>query len=463
MGPVWNFSSQGAGAYDQYWGVASLWQGLYNINAQVNTLLAKAPGITFSSDSLKNRLLGEAYFFRGWSYFNLVRLWGRVPIRLTNASIGSADMSKSSVADVYKQVIADLTQAENLLPVKSSHYAGATGSVTKGAAQTLMAKVYLTMASGSATGSVTVRGGTDNAYYTYTKDVVAGYEGMDSKSLFALARDKALEVMNSNQYSLVPNFMDLWGRAHKNNNEMIWEYQTQDNSTYGTYLQYWYSSPWYGGTSYMWMAKNLYDSYQQQDERALKGVFHQYFMYGAWMLYPERDSLLYKSVPGGYTAKFYPAYSHPFTKKYWIGTSTEIGDAATNTNGGLRDVDFPLLRYADVLLIYAEAANEAGGGSGPGAYDALNKVRRRSNEQDTTGLNQEQFRSLVLEERGKEFYQENSRRFDLIRWGIFLQVMNQVGTMENVIKARSQKNLLFPIPQSEINANKLIGGNNFGW
>jgi len=122
-----------------------------------------------------------------------------------------------------------------------------------------------------------------------------------------------------------------------------------------------------------------------------------------------------------------------------------------------------LLRYADVLLIYAEAANEAGGGSGPGAYDALNKVRRRSNEQDTTGLNQEQFRSLVLEERGKEFYQENSRRFDLIRWGIFLQVMNQVGTMENVIKARSQKNLLFPIPQSEINANKLIGGNNFGW
>jgi len=112
---LWGLSgilaASGAGAYDQYWGVASLWQGLYNISAQVNTLLEKAPGITFTSDSIKNRLLGEAYFFRGWAYFNLVRLWGSVPIRLTNVSIGSADMPKSPVADVYKQAIADLTQA----------------------------------------------------------------------------------------------------------------------------------------------------------------------------------------------------------------------------------------------------------------------------------------------------------------------------------------------------------------
>ena len=213
----------------------------------------------------------------------------------------------------------------------------------------------------------------------------------------------------------------------------------------------------------MWMAQPLYDRYQQQDQRALNGVFHQYFMYGAWMFYPERDSLLYKSAPGGNTAQFYHAYSRPFTEKYWLGTSADIGADATTKNGGSRDVDFPLLRYADVLLMYAEAANEASGGPTQDAYDALNQVRSRSNEQDTSNLNQEQFRSLVLEERGKEFYQENNRRFDLIRWGIFLQVMNQVGTMENVIKTRSQKNLLFPIPQSELDANKLISGNNPGW
>ncbi len=344
VGPVWNFSSQGAGAYDQYWGVGSMWQGLYNISAQVNTLLEKMPGIKFTTDSTRNRLMGEAYFFRGWSYFNLVRLWGAVPVRLQNVSIGSADKARSSVAEVYQQVISDLSRADSLLPSLSSHFLGATGSVTQGAAKALLAKVYLTMASGSATGTVTVRGGTDNAYYTYNKDVVEGYGGMDSKSLFIKARDKALEVINSKQYELMPTYMDIWGRANKNNKEMIWEYQTQDNSTYGTYLQYWYSSPYYGGTSYMWMAKNLYDSYQQQDDRALNGVFHQYFMYGAWMLYPERDSSLYKAAPGGNIAKFYTDYSHPFTKKYWIGTSTEIGDAATSTNGDLRDVNFPFLR-----------------------------------------------------------------------------------------------------------------------
>ncbi|MBN8850332.1 MAG: hypothetical protein BGO55_32520 [Sphingobacteriales bacterium 50-39] len=463
VGPVWNFSSQGAGAYDQYWGVASMWQGLYNISAQVNTILEKVPGITFAADSIKNRVMGEAYFLRGWSYFNLVRLWGPVPVRLVNVTTGSADKARSSVADVYSQVIADLTQAEKLLPRKKSPFAGAPGSATQGAAKALLAKVYLTMASGAASGSVKVRGGTDNAYYTFSKDLVAGYEGMDSKSLFAKARDKAQEVISSGDYSLQQTYMGIWGRANKNNAEMIWEFQTQDNSSYGTYLQYWYSSPYYGGTSYMWMAQNLYDSYQQQDDRALNGVFHQYFMYGAWMFYPLRDSSLYSAAPGGNTAKFYTSYSHPFTKKYWIGTSSEIGSAATSTNGGLRDVNFPLLRYADVLLMYAEAANEAGSGPGADAYSALNQVRERSLEQDTSGLNQQDFRSLVLEERGKEFYQENNRRFDLIRWGIFTQVMNQVGTMENVIKTRSKKNLLFPIPQSEINANKLIGGNNFGW
>ncbi|MBN9381525.1 MAG: RagB/SusD family nutrient uptake outer membrane protein [Chitinophagaceae bacterium] len=463
VGPVWNFSSQGAGAYDQYWGVGSMWQGLYNISAQVNTILEKVPGITFTADSIKNRVMGEAYFFRGWSYFNLVRLWGAVPMRLTNVTTTSADKAKSSVAEIYNQVISDLSQAENLLPGKKSVFAGPAGTVTRGAAKALLAKVYLTMASGAATGSVKVQGGTDNAYYVFAKEVVAGYEGMDSKTLFAKARDKAQEVISSGDYSLQAHYMDIWGRANKNNPEMIWEYQSQDNGNYGTYLQYWYSSPWYGGTSYMWMARNLYDSYQQQDERALNGVFHQYFMYGAWMLYPERDSALYKNAPGGNLAKFYSSYSHPFTKKYWIGTSDEIGDAATSTNGGLRDVNFPMLRYADVLLVYAEAASEANEGPTTEAYTALNQVRHRSNEQDTTGLNKEDFRSLVLEERGKELYQENNRRFDLIRWGIFTQVMNQVGAMENVIKTRSKKNLLFPIPQSEINANKLIGENNFGW
>lgn len=457
VGPQWNMADMGAGNFNNYWGLPAIWRGSYFLISQSNTILSKVPAIVIEDDSVKNRIMGEAHFFRAWSYFNLVRLWGAVPLRLDVSSGASADLARSPVAKIYEQVVSDLTQAEKLLPSIKSKYTSGAGKVTQGAAKALLAKVYLTMASGALAGEkLTVRG------ETYTKSIVKGHEGMNSTELFTKARDKAREVIQSRHYELVPKFMDLWGRTHKNNKEMIWELQTQDNDAYGTLLQYFYSAPWYGGTSYYWMAQNLYDSYGSTDERATEGVFHQYYMYGAWMLYPERDSVKYKNAPGGGTAQFYKDYSHPFPRKYWIGTSSEVGETGVTVRGGNRDVNFPFLRFADVLLMYAEAENEV---NGPvAAYEALNAVRARSKEQPvSTSLTREQFRSVVFEERGKEFYQECNRRADLIRWGVYLSVMNKLQTVENVVKTRQEKNLLFPIPQAELNANKLIEGNNFGW
>ncbi|GLU53378.1 RagB/SusD family nutrient uptake outer membrane protein [Dyadobacter frigoris] len=458
VGPQWIMSDMGAGNFNNYWGTSALWVGWYSLVSQSNITLEKVPGIKMASDSVKNRILGEAYFFRAWSYYNLTRLWGPVPLRLENVSSGAPiDLARAPVTEVYNQVIADLQKAEQLLPLRFSPNAGAAGKVNRGAAKTLLAKTYATMASSALNAEqLTVRG------KTYTKDVVKGYESLDSKALYTKARDKALEVIQGGEFNLMPTFMQVWGRANKNNPEMIWELQTQDNDTYGTLLQYYYSAPWYGGTSYQWMSAKLYDSYTAKDTRAVDGVFHQYYMYGAWMLYPERDTTLYKSVSGGFTAKFYPAYSHPFTKKYWLGASTEIGATGTTVRAGNRDCDFPLLRYADLLLIYAEAENEINGPT-QAAYAQLNKIRERSKLAAASGLNKQEFRSLVFEERGKELYQEVNRRHDLIRWGVYLQVMNDLGTDENVIKTRSDKNLLFPIPQDEINSNKLIGVNNPGW
>jgi hypothetical protein len=464
VGPLWNMGGVGAGNFAGSFGINGLWHGYYYLISQVNTILENVPAIKIEPDSTKNRILGEAYFFRGWSYFNLVRLWGAVPIRLQNPATGSLDMARSSVEEVYQQAIADLKEAEQLLPPKGGAFTGAIGKVTKGTAKAMLAKVYLTMASGALSGAqLIVRGGPDNAEYTYSKDLVKGYENINSKALFTQARDKALEVIQSKEYELTPTFMGLWGRANKNNKELLWELQTMDNNDYGTLLQYYYSAPWFGGTSYYWMSNNLYNSHKEKDTRILDGIFHQYFMYGAWMLFPERDSLKYKQAPGGYTAQFYPAYSHPFPKKYWIGTDTEIGDNGTTVRTGNRDCNFPLLRYADVLLIFAEAENEAADGPTPRAYDALNQVRVRSKEDPADGLSQLQFRSMVFDERGKELYQEGNRRFDLIRWGVYLQVMNKLSTIENVIKTRESKNLLFPIPQDELNANKLLKENNPGW
>src|SRR5699024_3093812 len=124
---------------------------------------------------------------------------------------------------------------------------------------------------------------------------------------------------------------------------------------------------------------------------------------------------------------------------------------------GNREGNYPFLRYAEVLLMFAEAENEVEGGPTARAYNALNSVRQRSNAAPLTrGLSQQQFRSAVFNERGKEFYQENNRRYDLIRWGIYLQAMNDLGTVEGVIKSRSNKHLLWPIPRDEVNSNSLL-------
>ena len=135
------------------------------------------------------------------------------------------------------------------------------------------------------------------------------------------------------------------------------------------------------------------------------------------------------------------------------------------------DIYYPFLRFADVLLIYAEAANEVNGGPTQEALEALNKVRIRSNAtpkmlSGAGNINDKvKFRSAVLEERAMEFAEEGDRRWDLIRWGIYLPVMNAIGGTDEVdiLKTRTEKHLLFPIPNSEVGVNKYIKENNKGW
>lgn len=125
------------------------------------------------------------------------------------------------------------------------------------------------------------------------------------------------------------------------------------------------------------------------------------------------------------------------------------------------------MRYADVVLIKAEAANELNGPTQE-AVDALNDVRSRSNatlKELDAFANKASLRSAILEERAMEFALEGDRRWDLIRWGIYLQAMNALGGMDeaNNVKARQEKHLLFPIPTMEMLTNQAITSNNPGW
>ena len=138
----------------------------------------------------------------------------------------------------------------------------------------------------------------------------------------------------------------------------------------------------------------------------------------------------------------------------------------TDASFGRTDAPYPLLRYADAVLILAEASNEVNGPQEE-AINALKSVRTRSGASvdDLTFRDKEALRSFILEERAREFVAESDRRWDLIRWGIYLQTMNAIGGVDenNISKSRERKHLLYPIPLEEINANKEINENNPGW
>lgn len=468
-GADWYLGTTGAGNPQSYWGVDGPWVGCYAMIARANTVLENVPNITDIDPDIKNRILGEAHFLRGWAYFQLVQLYGGVPLKLS-ASDPETNTPRATVKDTYEAVIADFKKAEtNLFPAGHAK-AGEVGRVTQGVAKAFLAKTYLTMASGASTGNISVRGGTDNGVYTYTKNVVVGLEGLDAKAYYTLARDKAKEVTtaSSNPYALTASWKDLWSIAGRNNKEHMWQLQSLAGSAFMNNLGVYFSARSTFGVGAVWTTNNHYNDYDVQDKRVLDGITHNYqTLQGTYIFYPSWQSAQYKVV-GGIT------YNNTGTttaeRAYTIKYSGVADPTVANS-----DAFYPLLRYSELYLMIAEAENEINGAT-PTAYEALNTVRFRSfpttgtpatpvpEAYAPTGMTPEQFRSYVLAERAREFNLEGIRRFDLMRWGVYLQVMNKISTgQNNISKVRQQKNLLLPIPLNELNSNKAIKGNNFGW
>jgi hypothetical protein len=465
-GADWYLGAAGAGNPQSYWGIDRPWAGLYLIIARANTVLEKVPGISSSSitDDLRSRVMGEAYFLRGWAYFQLVQLYGGVPLRMHSLSVDpNQNVPRSSVKATYDSIISNLKSAESHLFYASDSRSGETGRVNKGVAQGFLAKVYATMGSGALTGSITVRGGEDNAFYPYTKTVVAGYDSLDSKACYTLARDKALELINSGEYSLFDNWADIWLKANRNLKEHMWEIQSLAGSSFLNDLHAYFTAGSYPfGLGAVWMTNDHYLNYEEDiDTRVLDGVTHQYTAYravsaGTNYYYPSWKSAKYSTDASGNSY-----YNNGGTDdKAFVTKFSDVSSPDVSTS----DAFFPVMRYSDVLLLYAEAENEVTGPDA-NAYLYLNKVRLRSKATSApAGLSQDEFRSFVLEERGREFSLENIRRYDLIRWGVYLQVMNKISLgQNNISKIRTTKNLLLPIPTSELSANSAITSNNPGW
>lgn len=460
-GVDWFMGTSGAGNPQGYWGVDGPWKGFYAIISRANTVLenvANIPADRIDAD-MKKRFMGEAYFLRGWSYFQLVQLYGGVPLRLQSLSANpEANVPRATVKQTYEAVIEDLKQAETLLFPVGHAKAGEAGRVTRGTAKGMLAKVYATMGSAAmAGGNITIRGGQDNGYYTYAKTAVTGMETVDSKECYRLAMEKALEVINSNEYMLFSNYREMWSKAGRNQKEHMFEVQSLSGSAFVNNLHNYFSAYSTFGRGAVWFTNNHYMDYEDADKRVLDGVVHNYASNnGTRYYYPSWQAALYQNV-GGLT------YNNNGTtdNRAYVIKFADVADPTVANS----DAFFPILRYADVLLIYAEAANEYHEGPTTDAYARLNLLRSTRSASDApAGMSREQFRSFVLAERGREFALEGIRRFDLLRWNVYLPVMNKISAgQNNISKVRSLRNMLLPIPLSELNSNSAITGNNPGW
>jgi hypothetical protein len=366
----------------------SVWSAAYSGINKANAVLAHVPAIGMDT-ALRSRYLAEAQFLRGFYYFTLVRLFGGVPLVLQETtSLENLEVPRASTDEIYQQVISDFSSAAAVLPLR---YSGADlGRATKGAALAFLAKVYLT------------------------------------REDWPAASAKCKEVMDLGVYDIWDNFADAFLINNKNGKEAVFEVQALGGGLgEGSFMQG-YMRPNFdkvngiAGFGDDPVTKNLYDTYRATDNRRDVTI----------RLYSST------SVPAAPASIVFPAYVY----KYRDPSATANGEGSNN---------FPVIRYADVLLMYAEALNEQAAGN-VAAFDAVNRLRRRAGipALETT-LTQDQFRDSILLERRLELAFEGHRWYDLVRTKRLISAMKA----QNPSIVVSERHYLYPIPQTEIDVN----------
>lgn len=495
-GPTWAFGSIGAGNfYDA--GSNNNFYKYYSISIhRANYHYYLVNTITSVPEKQKKNAMGELRFLKAWAQFNLVQFYGPIPLYKYSISEGNAtELPRSSVKEVYEHIIETLLEAETLLMSRNdSEYE--KGHVCRGTAKALLAKVYATIGSASMKeGIVTVKGGPGSIVnpdgttsrlmpipIAHKKNLVAGYESFDSQEYYRLAKEKAAEVIAEGEFHLASSHQELWQAANKNGSEFQFSLQTvaSDGTLYYNYVATDYLG-WPKPQNNGEWAEGYYvqrDHWLQlfsdwEDERITWGVKHRIpTTYDeatgkmTYRFYPERDSVYVRKGERGYDPTDLVANS----ATTYGAKLMKFSAITTPFDGNRSDWNWPYMRYAETILIYAEAENELNGPSVE-AFSKINLLNERNNSTTASKLNEtkaftkESFRSYILEERVKEFAAEGIRRFDLLRWGIYLQVMNSIGvTDENsVIKRRENKHLLLPLPLDVVNTNPYIETNNAGW
>jgi len=379
-----------------------IWQGCYLVINSANVLLVESEHITdYSSPAVKDHLQGEAYFMRGMLYFELVKLFGEVPLQtFPTTTVESSKLERTPVSDVYESIISDLEKAEELLEV-NPFSDRVLGMPTPETVSALLGKVYLT------------RGALN-----------------DDPADFSTARTYLEKVIG--KYELEPEFSDIFKFENANRGEILWAVNFS-----GTLGEGWTTNQFLvrlmpttqsdngirNGQGWERPTQHLYNSYYPGDER--------------------RDATFITEFEG-------EDFGEPYIQKYWDR------EAEPGKQNGESDADFIYLRYTDAVLMYAEALNEINQGPDAGAYDAINQVRARAGINDlTAGLDYQAFKDSLLLERRWEFVMEGHRWYDLVRFGKLQDAVLAAKPEANV----KDHHILFPVPQKERYYNPLLTQN----
>ncbi len=505
-GATWQFDQFGNGNFqgDNKHSDA-LWNGMYSIINRANISIQNIKDQKNLSDAHRNNCLGELYFIKAWSYFLLVRAYGDIPVY--SVSVNESGQYTSNpripIAQVYTETIIPLLKDAKDMMYKNTDSNFAPGHVCAGSAAGLLAKVYATVASAALPQGeqITVRTGkpfqmqnvngtmtkvyTEPVAKTFAKDQVAGYESFSSQEYYKLAYDVAKDLINTGKYGShkLENYDLIWTAAGKTCSEHLFSLQTlSGDELYGTLFSYHFSGK-YNAAGHVdnsltvGCRKHWYLLFEENDYRIFKGVKHCWIRegsdtsWGGGSYYPNFG--IWQTKVQNRTAPFDNAEvtsgwrCDEAGSEQFFAFTTKYSQQVTDNTLVRTDANYPFLRFADVVLIFAEAANELTPMSTE-ALDALNAVRTRSNASLRTAAmftTKAALRSAIIEERAMELAMEGDRRWDLIRWGIYLQAMNALEGTDEVgnVKQRSNKHLLFPIPTLEVLTNKGISGNNPGW
>ncbi len=401
------------------------WQGIARCNLPLQEIAKMTPD-SVMTERVQQRLLGELHFLRALYYFRLVRVFGGVP-KVTEPIVSSANwqQTRASVQDIYSLIISDLEAANRGLWKKSEYSADELGRATKGAAQAMLLKAHL-----------------------YTKNYADAKRWGDS-------------IMASNEYTLVSNYADNFTLAGENGPESVFEIQFMEDPTSdygegygftrGTFtviLTRSRSSKLGGGWGFNKPTKNLYNSYEAGD--------------------PRRDATIFNPSDADIETPEQEIYlgSRYLNRKYAMMNDDKSYYTLSHPTRG--PINTKVIRYADVLLMYAEAACELN--QLTAAKNALEQVRSRA--RGTAAIlpafpygsyadNQADLRKAIRHERRVELAMEGHRWFDLTRWGIAKETMDAYKSGES---AEAQQHMaafikgtheLFPIPSKEIDLNPM--------